>query len=226
MTLLIPVIMVFCFINNGINIITIFFSDEEHDEEFICLWLHCKVTCPNFHNFRQHLLYHGFFENIKAVGNMILENVELPNCTVEFQYTFPIFPTKYSCEWGFCRCEFDNYQSFISHIKCHTNATPKSVKSKDDLIQCMWIGCTSCYQTQLRLREHVRVHTKEKMVACPSCGNTFASRTKFIDHRKRQLSADRMVLNYRKMGLLDFIIINKVKFSSNPALRYSNYSKT
>lgn len=125
---------------------------------------------------------------------MILDNLDLPDCQREFQYTFPVFPTVYSCEWDTCRVEFDNYQSFINHIKCHTNATPKSVKTKDDLIQCMWIGCNCSYQTQLRLREHIRAHTKEKLIACPTCGNTFASRTKFIDHRKRQLSPERMRL--------------------------------
>lgn len=46
------------------------------------------------------------------------------------------------------------------------------------------------YMTQYKLQEHVKTHTKERQVACPTCGFMFASRTKFNDHRKRQLATD------------------------------------
>ena len=67
-----------------------------------------------------------------------------------------------------------------------------------------WIGCawTDCGDIKLRfpsklrfpqikkkrknnnskLREHLRLHTGEKAVACPSCGNNFATRAKVRKH--------------------------------------------
>ena len=47
-----------------------------------------------------------------------------------------------------------------------------------------WVGCEwiNCSDNKIRfpskLREHLRLHTGEKAVACPSCGNNFATRAK------------------------------------------------
>ena len=51
-----------------------------------------------------------------------------------------------------------------------------------------WVGCAwaECCDNKLRfpskLREHLRLHTGEKAVACPSCGNNFATRAKVSKH--------------------------------------------
>lgn len=41
--------------------------------------------------------------------------------------------------------------------------------------------------SQYKLSDHMRSHTKERVIACPTCGSTFATKTKFCDHRRRQL---------------------------------------
>lgn len=51
-------------------------------------------------------------------------------------------------------------------------------------------GCNSKFSTRYKLGEHVRTHTKEKTIGCPTCGTLFSNKTKFCDHRRRQLSTD------------------------------------
>lgn len=52
-------------------------------------------------------------------------------------------------------------------------------------------GCTCTFKDHCKLREHLRSHTQEKVVACPTCGGMFANNTKFLDHIRRQTSLDR-----------------------------------
>ena len=51
---------------------------------------------------------------------------------------------------------------------------------------CFLIGCTTVTRDKHKLKEHLRVHTAEKLIACPSCGGLFSNRTKFVDHLTRQ----------------------------------------
>lgn len=54
--------------------------------------------------------------------------------------------------------------------------------------------CTCSFKDRCKLREHLRSHTQEKVVACPTCGGMFANNTKFLDHIRRQTALDRMLL--------------------------------
>lgn len=47
-------------------------------------------------------------------------------------------------------------------------------------------GCDAFFKIRYRLREHMRSHTQEKLVACPTCGSMFSSNTKLFDHLHRQ----------------------------------------
>lgn len=52
----------------------------------------------------------------------------------------------------------------------------------------LFLGCNRRkFSVQHKLKEHLRSHTQEKLIACPTCGGMFASRTKFFDHIQRQL---------------------------------------
>lgn len=56
-------------------------------------------------------------------------------------------------------------------------------------VQCCNVpvtGCDAYFKIRYRLREHMRSHTQERLVACPTCGSMFASNTKFFDHLHRQ----------------------------------------
>jgi len=81
---------------------------------------------------------------------------------------------------------FTNYQMFLYHITVHTEDLPRGNKVKGG-VECKWTGCNGKYPSLYKLREHMRCHTKEKMVACPDCGATFASNTKFHTHCQRQI---------------------------------------
>ena len=60
-----------------------------------------------------------------------------------------------------------------------------------DLTGPSFPGCTCTFKDRFKLREHLRSHTQEKVVACPTCGGMFANNTKFLDHIRRQASLDR-----------------------------------
>lgn len=47
-------------------------------------------------------------------------------------------------------------------------------------------GCDAFFKIRYRLREHMRSHTQERLVACPTCGSMFSSNTKLFDHLHRQ----------------------------------------
>ncbi|KFO99803.1 Histone H4 transcription factor, partial [Calypte anna] len=50
--------------------------------------------------------------------------------------------------------------------------------------------CDCTFKGRCKLREHLRSHTQEKVVACPTCGGMFANNTKFFDHIRRQTALD------------------------------------
>lgn len=48
------------------------------------------------------------------------------------------------------------------------------------------IGCSMVVKSKHKLKDHLKSHTQEKVVACPTCGALFSCRTKFFDHLTRQ----------------------------------------
>ena len=44
---------------------------------------------------------------------------------------------------------------------------------------CHWRDCGKSFPTRSKLNEHLRAHTGERTVACPTCGTTFTSTSKF-----------------------------------------------
>jgi uncharacterized C2H2 Zn-finger protein len=46
------------------------------------------------------------------------------------------------------------------------------------------------FRSMYKLADHVRSHTQEKLVGCPTCGGLFATKTKFFDHCKRQVPVE------------------------------------
>lgn len=46
--------------------------------------------------------------------------------------------------------------------------------------------CIFKCQTRTRMKSHLRIHTGEKVVACSTCGVTFATNTKYMDHCSRK----------------------------------------
>lgn len=65
------------------------------------------------------------------------------------------------------------------------------------ILMAFCFSCSDCdctFKGRCKLREHLRSHTQEKVVACPTCGGMFANNTKFFDHIRRQTALDRKLL--------------------------------
>lgn len=120
------------------------------------------------------------------IGNNVLERIKLPKCTQTIEYTIPEVVSGYDCEWEHCSENYSTFYDFLEHIKVHVNGNPKYCK-KGEVITCGWARCKSKFSSQYKLSDHMRTHTKERVIACPTCGNMFATKTKFCDHRRRQL---------------------------------------
>lgn len=46
--------------------------------------------------------------------------------------------------------------------------------------------CIFKCQTRTRMKSHLKIHTGEKVAACSTCGATFATNTKYMDHCSRK----------------------------------------
>lgn len=93
------------------------------------------------------------------------------------------------CQWENCTKKFTNYQWYLYHIHQHMEDNPRGNKVEGG-VRCRWTACMKKFPSIYKLREHMRCHTKEKTCACPDCGITFASNTKFHDHCRRQIPID------------------------------------
>ena len=56
---------------------------------------------------------------------------------------------------------------------------------------CIFPGCTNTFPNITKLRDHMRSHTQEKLLACPTCGGLYSNRTRFFDHCLRQVGQGR-----------------------------------
>lgn len=95
--------------------------------------------------------------------------------SVEPYYNFPQLPTRLVCEWSGCGLEFLSVELFYEHVSSHAH----------NLVdKCYWLNCNRKMKavTPFLLREHLRIHTVQKLYACPNCGHLFSTKIKFVDH--------------------------------------------
>ncbi|XP_030320757.1 histone H4 transcription factor isoform X3 [Calypte anna] len=90
------------------------------------------------------------------------------------------------CEWELCSYVASGMEEFCQHVSRHLQQhLPGEPRDEMDPLDC---DCT--FKGRCKLREHLRSHTQEKVVACPTCGGMFANNTKFFDHIRRQTALD------------------------------------
>ncbi|GAB1294114.1 Histone H4 transcription factor [Apodemus speciosus] len=168
----------------------------------------------------RHVYFHCYHTKLKQWGLQALQSqADLSPCILDCQSRniIPDIPDHFLCLWEHCESKkppldmgespcthsqsspqvalaqsvFDNPEWFYRHVDAHSLCCEYQAVSKDNhVVLCAWKGCTCTFKDRCKLREHLRSHTQEKVVACPTCGGMFANNTKFLDHIRRQTSLD------------------------------------
>jgi predicted RNA-binding Zn-ribbon protein involved in translation (DUF1610 family) len=156
---------------------------------FTCQVEGCEEKFDSYIESNVHSSYHLYHQKIKEQGGRELEQLELRlnmpiKCPLEDKldgdYYFPQLPKRLICSWYDCRMEFMSAENFYDHVSNHAHRT---------LDKCYWNGCNTQFKrvTLQIMRDHLRVHTLQKLYSCPRCGNFFSTKIKFNDHFLRHL---------------------------------------
>lgn len=170
-------------------------EDDPLEEEFSCLWQECGFcSLDSSADLIRHVYFHCYHTKLKQWGLQALQSqADLGPCILDFQSrnVIPDIPDHFLCLWEHCENSFDNPEWFYRHVEAHSLCCEYEAVGKDNpVVLCGWKGCTCTFKDRSKLREHLRSHTQEKVVACPTCGGMFANNTKFLDHIRRQTSLD------------------------------------
>jgi len=152
---------------------------------FACLWAHCGFETFNSEEMVRHIHFHSFHTKIKCHGKNMLETNGLLPCKLDAaqRNILPDLSQPFKCEWEGCDFAAENWlmpQNFYWHVKDHV----EELRGMD--VKCRWRGCTKADTAVSKLKEHMKCHSQERMVGCPTCGGLFANRIKFFDHCLRQ----------------------------------------
>ncbi|XP_034177913.2 histone H4 transcription factor [Osmia lignaria lignaria] len=165
-------------------------TNEKDITVYVCQWNGCFYESNDPDEITRHVNYHSYHTKLKCIGSNIRARIKLPKCRRDSEWKNVVeLPTPLLCRWEECLQCFKNYQVYLYHVAAHIEGNPRGNKIEGGL-ECKWTGCNSTCANLYKLRDHVRRHTKEKIVACPDCGTTFASNTKFHIHCKRQIPID------------------------------------
>lgn len=155
----------------------------------MCVWEDCGFETSDQKEMIRHIYYHAYHTKIKCLGANLIEKLALQGCQLDPQTrnAVPELTEPLICSWKECKLEFLNVQLFYWHVHTHSITDDNGEKGTK---KCLWDSCTGSFCNKFKLRDHLRSHTQEKSLACPTCGSLFASRTKLHDHCLRQLPLD------------------------------------
>ncbi|XP_041656517.1 histone H4 transcription factor [Cheilinus undulatus] len=171
-------------------------NDEEEDQDDVegernCLWRECgfcSIEGPE--ELRRHLFFHCYHTKLKQLGQRILSaQPELGTCSIGYQNCniIPEIPDNFICLWEDCeQPPYENPEWFYRHVEMHSLCIDIPVGDYEIQLHCRWKDCEATAKGRPKLREHLRSHTQEKIVACPGCGGMYANNTKLFDHIIRQ----------------------------------------
>ncbi|XP_011154415.1 histone H4 transcription factor isoform X1 [Harpegnathos saltator] len=163
---------------------------KDGNEVFVCQWKDCPYDTFACEEIALHVNYHSYHTKLKSIGSNVRERIKLPKCRRDLDWKNIIeTPPTHLCRWEECLKVFINYQLYLYHVTVHVEECPRGSRVQNG-VECKWTGCNGKYPNLYKLRDHMRCHTKEKIVACPDCGVMFASKTKFHIHCQRQIPLD------------------------------------
>ncbi|XP_047142572.1 histone H4 transcription factor isoform X1 [Hydra vulgaris] len=182
---------------------------KEHADEFIlrlkeesdlpdekplsccCMWRGCSWEgCEDLMELTRHIMFHGYHSLLRALGKLEQDKMSLNDCLIEQEDQYHMLScvtTPFLCLWNNCAQEHCCPDKFYRHVEKHVlNSDSICDENNKYRMQCYWNTCSNTFRDKHKLKEHVRVHTHEKLVACPGCGGLFSNRTKLLDHLSRQ----------------------------------------
>ncbi|XP_028320650.1 histone H4 transcription factor [Gouania willdenowi] len=163
----------------------------EELDEYACLWNGCGfLSMGSRSELEIHAYCHNYHSKLKFVGSNQLESrPDLPACSQDLHSNslVPECSDGFVCQWEHCDDSvFNNPEWFYRHVDNHIESAEPQTLSHQQVLYCQWAGCDAFFKIRYRLREHMRSHTQERVVACPTCGSSFSSNTKLFDHLQRQ----------------------------------------
>ncbi|KAI6080000.1 Histone H4 transcription factor-like isoform X2 [Aix galericulata] len=166
----------------------------ETAEQYRCWWRNCEFRAKDPRELITHVNFHSYHTKLKFVGSQLRAlHRELPACllTSRSWHQLPQTSVEFVCNWENCNVTFNNPEWFYQHVAHHAYATEeKTVTFQKKAVYCHWKDCLGLFKGKHKLWDHLRTHTQERVVACPTCGGMFSNNTKFFDHVKRQVSED------------------------------------
>lgn len=193
------------------------------EDGYTCEWSGCDADeeFADESMFKRHVKFHAFHTKLKEKGAQVLallreqshgdtvksesSKQHVPQCNLddEGRNCIPELPLKFQCAWDTCVYTTDNPEHFYRHIKSsHVDNFSAKIKGTT----CLWSECSQKLANKDRLREHIRHHSQEKLVACPNCGALFAVVSKFIDHCSRTSQIGSRKHSIKQSVFLKFII--------------------
>ncbi|XP_010868753.1 histone H4 transcription factor [Esox lucius] len=168
---------------------------DNYSVEHSCLWKDCGFcSVESVVELKRHVYFHCYHIKLKQWGQEVLKTKPmLGTCTIGLhnRNIVPDITDNFTCQWDKCeQPSLTNPEWFYRHVEMHSMCVDVLSSDKDALVHCGWKDCEAMFKGRFKLREHLRSHTGEKVVACPICGGMFANNTKFFDHIRRQITME------------------------------------